>query len=1118
MAKQREPSGPDDRKSARRPRETAIEYSPPSGVPQRIPPQRTPPQQQPARGTPPPSRALAGAQPLPAPLPRSAVGQRPQRPPWYHRRGYHVAMAIGGGLLVLLWLAPVIVAHTGILNKLVAQSVADLQIQGTVTVRSATLSWFLPVQLSGVEVRDANRQVVAVIPQLSGSRSLLGLLIGGNSPDTVRIVQPQLTLRVDDHGSNIQELLARRLARPERPALALEIVDGQMTVVDRARDATLCTIDKLQATIASRPGPRTLDVAATGTVARAGERSGRLKLALKLGFPPTPLAGRPEGGRQQAARGAVLPDTGHATLDVESLPLGWAQPVAARLAGITELGGQVSGTCQLDWHGPESDQAKLAARLVVDELTLGGPPLNGDVIRLAHLQGSSTLGGRLNDLRIDTLSADCELGKVSVACTLPLASLSAGDSPSGAGPLGSALRGQAAEMTADLDLARLAQMLPRCLHIRRDMQIVSGRVQMSLSDRPAPDGAVVQGKIEVAQLKAVQAGREIAWPQPVTVALTARETSRGPVIDVLQCQSSFLQVEGSGTLEKLTAKVHCDLDQLTAELTRFVDLGGLSLSGVASAGLVYQQQAGSNGFDAQAQLSTQKLRVALPGRSLWGESDISAKLALTGAGGWSAPDRVDTAVLHVENGDDRLEARLVQPAVAVRDGGTRSIAAWGPWDIHYQGNLENWPARLQPWIDCGDWHCGGKGELTGQLTLGQSSIQVRDLKLAVAPLTLTGPNVHLNEPTAELAFTGRWDRGGTDVQIQQASAAVTGLALRLSDSRLSLAPRSDVSNKGQVGSIDLSGSVQYDLDKLSEWARSYTGDEVRLSGQGSGPISIRGPLPLDRTDARAAFQWQQADVYGFHVGPGQIKARLAGGMLQIEPLALDVNQGRVELAPTLRLNPAPAELSVAPGRVARDIHIDAAMCESALKYAVPLIAGVPSAEGRFSLELDACRIPWDDPGLGQLSGRLTIHSAQIGPGPLIHDLMPLLHVTGPAHLQEESVIAFQVHDRRVYHQGTELVFPDLKLRTKGSVGLDQTLSMTAEFTPLPGRLLAGLPVAAALANQATSVPISVPIGGTLTHPSVDARALVDMNLNRQNLKKAAGSLLPLNLRDLLPPR
>ena len=47
-------------------------------------------------------------------------------------------------------------------------------------------------------------------------------------------------------------------------------------------------------------------------------------------------------------------------------------------------------------------------------------------------------------------------------------------------------------------------------------------------------------------------------------------------------------------------------------------------------------------------------------------------------------------------------------------------------------------------------------------------------------------------------------------------------------------------------------------------------------------------------------------------------------------------------------------------------------------------------------------------GGADYNGRMTLHSAQIGPGPLIRDLMPLMRVSGvPVSLKEESVTTFE---------------------------------------------------------------------------------------------------------------
>ena len=81
------------------------------------------------------------------------------------------------------------------------------------------------------------------------------------------------------------------------------------------------------------------------------------------------------------------------------------------------------------------------------------------------------------------------------------------------------------------------------------------------------------------------------------------------------------------------------------------------------------------------------------------------------------------------------------------------------------------------------------------------------------------------------------------------------------------------------------------------------------------------------------------------------------------------------------------------------------------------------------------------------------------------------------------------------------MFPDLTIRTHGSVGLDHTLLLMAEM-PIPPKWVAGNPqMASALRNQT----VSLPINGTLERPQIDQRALEQ--LSRQFLQKAAGNVI-----------
>jgi hypothetical protein len=64
----------------------------------------------------------------------------------------------------------------------------------------------------------------------------------------------------------------------------------------------------------------------------------------------------------------------------------------------------------------------------------------------------------------------------------------------------------------------------------------------------------------------------------------------------------------------------------------------------------------------------------------------------------------------------------------------------------------------------------------------------------------------------------------------------------------------------------------------------------------------------------------------------------------------------------------------------------------------------------------------------------------------------------------------------------ELAFPDVTVRTYGSVGLDQSLAVMAEM-PVPSKWVGTNALGQSLAGQT----IRLPIGGTLHQPKIDAR-------------------------------
>ena len=95
---------------------------------------------------------------------------------------------------------------------------------------------------------------------------------------------------------------------------------------------------------------------------------------------------------------------------------------------------------------------------------------------------------------------------------------------------------------------------------------------------------------------------------------------------------------------------------------------------------------------------------------------------------------------------------------------------------------------------------------------------------------------------------------------------------------------------------------------------------------------------------------------------------------------------------------------------------------------------------------------------------------------------------------------FQVRDRRVHHDRLTLQIDNAVIHTRGSVGFDQSLALVAQI-PLQDAWLARDRRLAALQGMV----VEIPVGGTLSRPQLDTRALEQ--LPAQVLRHTAAQLL-----------
>lgn len=185
-----------------------------------------------------------------------------------------------------------------------------------------------------------------------------------------------------------------------------------------------------------------------------------------------------------------------------------------------------------------------------------------------------------------------------------------------------------------------------------------------------------------------------------------------------------------------------------------------------------------------------------------------------------------------------------------------------------------------------------------------------------------------------------------------------------------------------------------------------------------------------------------------------------------------------------------SEWSVEPVQLLKEARLEPSVAQGVLAYIAPVLADAARTAGRFSLRLDGATLPVGQPGSGTLSGVLSMHEVDLGPGPLVKNLLSSL----PGRLQppesiriaDDSRVEFRLADRRVWHKGLEFGLPlakagqRLDVESSGSVGLDDRSLDVKLALPIPADLPQDRPLIAALSGKT----FSIGIGGVLGEPRV----------------------------------
>ncbi len=421
-----------------------------------------------------------------------------------------------------------------------------------------------------------------------------------------------------------------------------------------------------------------------------------------------------------------------------------------------------------------------------------------------------------------------------------------------------------------------------------------------------------------------------------------------------------------------------------------------------------------------------------------------------------------------------------------------------------------------------------RGTAVGQLQLASSAeqlqadfgVKVEQLELArttVANGAVYGqPEIVWTEPQLEVTGVAKYVVANDRFQFD--NLQVHGQTLQLNSS-------ASIDRVSTDGLLQASGLVEYAPEELTKLVASYAGLGMQVQGDRQVRFQISGPLFASaknvstahwshRWNATAEAGWSSAGAYGLLLGGGRLQGKLSEGQLQVAPLDIAVGQGRFTASPLVRLTPGAEQLVLPKGPLVTNVDISPEVSETMLKYVAPILAGATRTEGQFSIDLDLAEVPFGQPEQARVQGRLTAHRLSVSPGPMTSQLVTLVSqiealtkrkqflqtAASPRNksflTMTERQVDFQVVEGRVYHRNLEFLIDDVPVRSRGSVGFDQTLAIEIEI-PIQDKWIEREPALRGFAGKS----LKIPIYGTFQKPRIDERAVAD--LSRQLLQGAA---------------